>query len=167
MATFTWYNGEVPTGIRVKQVYGIIFDTKGRVLMKVSNSDGAKSYSFAGGKPEQTDQDRQATLRREFLEEINTTIGDDIYLVGYQLVDEENGTPPYAQVRMTGIVKEIGPVHPDTDNGETYIRMFASPDRAIELLNWGEVGAKQVHEALRIAKEHLGIKESSTEEECV
>ena len=37
-----------------------------------------------GGTPEDFDKDRIATLKREFVEEANTTLKDPIYLVGYQ-----------------------------------------------------------------------------------
>ena len=57
--------------------------------------------------------------RREIIEEINTTIEKPLY-VGYQLVDDEDGFPQYAQVHMAAIIKSVGPVRPDTDNGQIY-----------------------------------------------
>ena len=167
MVVFTWYNGEVPNGMKVRQVYGLVFTRDGRMLMKVeTKANGKKVYSLAGGTPESFDKDMEATLRREFVEEVNTTIEKPI-MVGYQEVNEENGIDPYAQVRMVAYIDEIGPVKPDPDNGETYERLLTTPSRVIELLNWGEVGKNQVEAAVKIAKEQLGIKEFSDKEEYI
>ena len=88
-------------------------------------------------------------------------------MVGYQEIDEENGKPPYAQVRMTALIDKIGPVQPDPDNGETYERMLTTPERAIELINWGEVGKNQIEEAVRIAKKEFDITWGNEQEEYV
>lgn len=166
MAIFTWYNGNVPEGMKVTQVYGLVFTKDGRMLLKVEKVGDKIMYSLAGGKPE-LDEDREGTLKREFLEEVNTSLQDGAFVVGYQQVDEEDGSPPYAQMRMSAIIDSIGIRQPDPDTGKTYNRLLTTPKRAIELLNWGEVGVRQVNEALRIAKEHLGLKEFSTKEEYV
>lgn len=166
MAIFTWNNGNVPEGMKVTQVYGLVFTKDGRLLLRVEKKEDRIKYSLAGGKPE-LDEDRKGTLKREFLEEINTTLQDGAFVVGYQQVDEEDGSPPYAQMRMSAIIDSIGIRQPDPDTGITYGRLLTTPKRAIELLNWGEVGERQVNEALRIAKEHLGLKEFSTKEEYV
>ena len=166
MATFTWYNGEVPNGLKVRQVYGLIFTRDGRMLLKVENKSRGKVYSLAGGTPETFDVDKEATLRRELIEEVNVTIEKPI-TVGYQEVDEENGTPTYAQFRMTAIIDNIGPCLPDPDNGETYERLLTTPSRAIELIGWGEVGKLQIEEAFRIAKDELGLTTFSDKEEYI
>lgn len=167
MAIFTWYNGNVPEGMKVTQVYGLVFTKDGRMLLKVEKVGDKIMYSLAGGKPELEDNSREETLKREFLEEVNTTLQDGALVVGYQKVDEEDGSPPYAQMRMSAIIDSIGIRQPDLDTGKTYGRLLTTPKRAIELLNWGEVGESQVNEALRIAKEHLGLQELSTKEEYV
>ena len=166
MATFTWYNGEVPNSLKVRQVYGLIFTRDGRMLLKVENKAKGKVYSLEGGTPESFDLDKEATLRRELIEEVNVTIETPI-TVGYQEVDEENGKPTYAQFRMTAIIDNIGPVLPDPDNGETYERLLTTPSRAIDLLGWGEVAEKQINEAFRIVKEKLGLSEFSDKEEYI
>ena len=79
-------------------------------------------------------------------------------MVGYQEIDEENGKPAYAQVRMTAIIKNIGDKYPDPDTGDTYDRLLTTPEKAIKLINWGEVGEKQIMRAKEIAMERLGIK---------
>lgn len=167
MAIFTWHNGNVPEGMKVTQVYGLVFTKDGRMLLKVEKVGDKIMYSLAGGKPELEDNSREETLKREFLEEVNTTLQDGALVVGYQQVDEEDGSPPYAQMRMSAIIDSIGIRQPDPDTGKIYDRLLTTPKRAIELLNWGKVGESQVNEALRIAKEHLGLKEFSTKEEYV
>ena len=92
MSTFTWHNGEVPTNLKITQVYGLIFTRDGRMLLKVENKKRGKVFSLAGGTPEDYDSDKEATLRRELIEEVNVTIETPI-TVGYQEVDEENGKP--------------------------------------------------------------------------
>lgn len=166
MAIFTWNNGNVPEGMKVTQVYGLVFTKDGRLLLRVEKKGDRIKHSLAGGKPE-LDEGREETLKREFLEEVNTTLQDGALVVGYQQVDEEDGSPPYAQMRMSAIIDSIGIRQPDPDTGKIYDRLLTTPKRAIELLNWGEVGESQVNEALRIAKEHLGLQEFSTKEEYV
>lgn len=157
MLEIIWHNGEVPKELKVRQVYGIIFDEKGRLLLKVENKKDKKVYSFAGGTPEDFDKDMEATLRRELIEEVNTTIKEPI-LVGYQEIIGDNGKNPYAQVRMTAMIDKIGIIKPDPDNGETYERVLVSPEKAIKLLNWGDVGEKQILEAVKIAKREFDLK---------
>ena len=166
MGLFTWYSEEVPEGMKTTQVYGIVFTTDGRLLLKVEKKHGKTEYSFAGGTPESFDSNRIATLRRELIEEVNTTIKDEIYLVGYQKVDEGNGKAPYAQVRMTALIDKVGVKKPDPDNGRTYERLLTTPERAIKLLGW-DTAEGQINEAVRIAKEKLNIKEFSTVEEYI
>lgn len=157
MATFTWNNGEVKEGLEVTQVYGVIFTTDGRVMLRVEDKpSGKRVYSLAGGTPEDYDKDRVATLKRELIEEVNTTIFEPI-LVGYCEVDEGNGKPPYAQVRMTAMINEILEKQPDPATGDTYDRLLTTPKKAIELLNWGDSGKLLIEEAVRIAKENFGL----------
>lgn len=166
MGLFAWINEEVPNGMKTTQVYGIVFTNDGRLLLKIDEKNGKKEYSFAGGTPEEFDLSRIETLRREFLEEANTTLKSDVYYVGYQKVDEGNGKVPYAQVRMTAIIDKIGVKKPDPCNGRTYERLLTTPERAIELLGW-ETARAQIEEATKTAKEKFNLTEFSTVEEYV
>lgn len=166
MGVFEWHSGEVPENLKIKQVYGILFSTDGRVLLKCEVKQEGKCYSLAGGKPEPFDDGMEGTLRREVLEEVNCTIKEPI-LVGYQEVNEGNGIPPYAQVRMTAIIDKIGKLQPDPDNGETYERLLTPPQRAIELLNWGKEGRLQIEEAVRVIKENYKTELKNLKDELV
>ena len=163
MIQITWHNGEPPKDMPVRQVYAIAFDTNGRVLLKVEEKKGKHVYSMFGGTPEDFDKDRIATLKREFVEEANTTLKDPIYLVGYQKIEGDGDRPTYAQLRMVALIDKIGEKQPDPDNGETYDRILVAPEKAIELLGWGEVGEKQIKEAYKIAQEKFGTKTTDYE----
>lgn len=166
MAIITWENGSVPEGMEIKQVYGIIFTEDGRIMLRTEQKLDRVKFSLAGGHPEPFDDGIEGTCRRELIEEINTTIHQPIY-VGYQLIDEEDGTPFYAQVRMAAVIDSIGTMKPDPDNGKIYRRFLTSPDRASELLNWGDVGYAQIHRAVEIMQREYGIKLKSSVEEYV
>lgn len=166
MAIITWENGSVPEGMEIKQVYGLIFTEDGRIMLRTEQKPDSVKFSLAGGHPEPFDDGIEETCRRELIEEINTTIHQPIY-VGYQLIDEEDGTPFYAQVRMAAVIDSIGPMKPDPDNGKIYGRFLTSPDRASKLFNWGDVGDAQIHRAVEIVGREYGIKLKSSVEEYV
>ena len=163
----TFRYGDVPEGMKIKQVYGIVFTDDGRTLVRIENKSNKRVFSMAGGTPEAFDVDVYATLEREMKEEVNTTLKKPYYVVGYQEIDEENGKPAYAQLRMTAMIEKIGEKLPDPDNGETYDRLLTSPQRMIELLGWGECGKLQIEEAKRIAEEKFGVTLKNLEEEYV
>lgn len=167
MGVFTWHNGEPPKKMKVTQVYGIVFDKFGRTLMRIERDGDKKNYSLAGGTPEAYDADRIATLRREMIEEVNTTLKKDIYVVGYMEVNEPSGIPPYAQLRMTALLDKIGKAQPDPDGGETYERLLTSPEKAIKLLNWGKEGEQMIKAAVKIAKEKFNLQPASKPDEYV
>lgn len=152
-----WVEEEVPKNIEVRQVYAVVFNTEGKVLLKIENKNGKKYYGLAGGTPEPFDKNRLETLKREYLEEVNTTLKEPIYYLGYQYVDEENGIVPYAQIRMTAMIDKIGIKKPDPDNGVIYDRVLVEPKKAIELLNWGDIGEKIITKAVKTAKEKFGL----------
>lgn len=152
MTEFTWHTDPVPASTPIRQVYGFCFDTCGRLLIRI---DGAE-HSLPGGRPEPDDADIAATLARECLEEVQVTINEPVYL-GYQRVDDRDGHPPYAQVRMVALVTEIRPAHPDTDTGRTYRRLLTTPTEAGDLLAWGEPGRQQAAAAAALAADRLGV----------
>lgn len=166
MAEIEWIEGDIPAGMEIRQVYGIILDRKGRVMLRTEERSGGIRYSLAGGRPEPWDPDMEATCRRELLEEVNTEIETPEY-IGYQLVDEEDGTPRYAQARMAALIRRIGERKPDPDNGKTYGRYMAAPERAAELLAWGETGYAQIMKARDTVYRKYGINRAGCEEEWV
>ena len=111
MISYKWCNGKFPKDIEIKQVYGIVFNEDGNIFLRIDNG----IYKLTGGRPEIEDKSIEDTLKREFVEEANITI-KNIHLLGYQLVDENNGIKPYAQVRMIAQIDEIFENRPDLDN---------------------------------------------------
>ena len=166
MAKYEWAAEQVPDGMKITQVYCIMFDRQGRVMLRLEQGPDGSRYSLAGGRPEPFDDGIEATCRREVLEEVNTEIEPPVY-IGYQRVDEENGTPAYAQVRMAAMIRTIGEKRPDPDNGETYDRCMAAPEKAAELLNWGDVGYEQVMAAKDAVYRRYGITAAAEDEEWV
>ena len=79
-------------------------------------------------------------------------------MVGYQKV-EEKGMPAYAQIRMTGIIKEIGEAKPDLDRPTwVYGRKFVSLLAVAVLLNWGQVGVNQIYDAIIEAQTYFNVE---------
>lgn len=140
-------------------MYAVVFNNEGQILLKTNTmNDGSIDFNLAGGTPEEYDKDLISTLRREYIEEVNTTLKDPIYYLGYQLVDEENGIKPYAQVRMTAMIDSIGESKPDPDKRITYGRILVSPKDAIKLLGWGTIGEKIINKAVEVAKKKFSLK---------
>ena len=167
MVKIIWHYGEPPKDMKVRQVYAVAFDESGRLLLKLDHINGKDYYGMFGGTPENFDKDRIDTLKREFWEEANTTLKEPIYLVGYQEIEGDKDLPNYAQLRMVAMLDKIGEKLPDPDNGRTFDRILTTPERAIELLGWGESGEKQIREAYRIAQEKFGVKINNFEDESV
>ena len=158
MVELKWFNDDVPIDMDITQVYGVVFTEDGKTLLKHEIKNGELVYSLAGGTPEDFDKTREDTLKREFLEEVNTTLKGDIFYLGYQEVNECNGKPKYAQIRMTAIIDKIGTKQPDPDNGKTYGRVLVSPENAIKLLDWKATGEAIINRAVEIAKKNFNIE---------
>lgn len=150
MINYKWYNENVPKDLEIKQVYGIVFNEDGKIFLRID--DGI--YKLTGGRPEIKDKSMEETLKREFIEEANIII-ENIHFLGYQLVNENNGIKPYAQVRMIAQIDKIFENRPDLDNGKLYKRVFKTPEETIELLNWGETGKKQIEAAVELARKYF------------
>lgn len=167
LVKLTWYNGEPPKDLRVRQVYGVMFTEDGRIMLKIENKGDKKYYSLAGGTVETYDKDNVATLRREVIEEVNTELGEKTVVIGYQEVENDGKRPKYAQLRMAALIKQINEKRPDPDGGRIYDRLLTTPKKAIELLNWGGIGEILITEAVKIAKKQLGVKEFVDKDEYV
>ena len=165
MIKITWFFGEPPKHMKVRQVYAVVFDEYGRTLLKAEKDNNKIQYSMIGGTPESYDADRIATLKREFLEEVNTTLKEPIFQVGYQVIEGDRNLEPYAQIRMVAMIDNIGKKQPDPDGGKTYDRILVDPQKAINLLGWGECAEKPIMRAYEIAKEKFNIKYDNKEEE--
>lgn len=166
MTKLSWHEEEVPKDLQIKQVYGVLFSNDQRILLMKKMLNGKPFFSLSGGTPEVFDENLVATLKRELLEEINTTIDKPIYL-GYQKVDLENGEKTFAQVRMVAKILKIGKRQPDPDSGITYERLLIPPKDAGKTLNWGEIGSKIIEKAKTTAKENFEFEKANENQEYV
>ena len=156
----TWNVEQVPEGLRVRQVYGFLFDTEGRVLVQ----DDHGYFNLPGGKPE-AGEDFQATLFREAVEESQVEVGTAAYL-GYVRVEEPD-TEPYAQVRMTAQITRFLDRAPDVSTGRLLRRLMTPVDKAPGLLDWGDIGFAQADVAADVARRDLGILLAGPDTEAV
>jgi len=146
-AQYFWHEASVPDGLQVIQVYGyLLCPQTGRVLVQ----DDEGTWNLPGGTPEDWDADLTATLVREAFEENQVRVGETAYL-GYQEVHRA-GRPPYAQVRMAGVIEEFAPRAPDPDGGRVYRRLMTSLRAAPDVLGWGEPAVLQARAAARVAR---------------
>jgi 8-oxo-dGTP pyrophosphatase MutT (NUDIX family) len=134
----------------VRQVYGIAFDTLGRVVVQ----DDRGRFNLPGGTPEPGDSGWEETLARECLEESQITFSA-AEPIGYQRVTEGDDT--YAQVRYAALLEEFWPRRPDPCTGRSYERVLVSPHDAARLLGWGERGTAQFAAAADAAARHWSI----------
>ena len=162
-----WQEKAVPNGMKVRQIFAVAFSEDGRILLKIDEYKNKKSYSLAGGTPEIFDENLEATLRREYIEEVNTTLKDNVYYLGFQQVEGDKDLPAYAQVRTVALIDKIGVASPDPDNGKIYERVLVSPNKAGKYLNWGSIGERIIEKATEIAKIKFGIDSFSEIEEYV
>jgi len=145
MTKFTWIKDEVPSNLIVKQVYGIVFSNDKRIILQVDDN----KYNLTGGKP-LTNETYEETLKREYIEELNIEV-DNLYYLGYLLVEEKN-IKPYAQVRMIGKIKNINENRPDIDNGKQYGRFLSNFDNVKNYLNYdGDAGNIMIDDAIKLA----------------
>lgn len=167
MLKLSWHEEKVPDGMRVRQVYAVAFDKFGRVILKIDDKGDRKSYSLAGGTPEPFDKDEEATLRREYIEEINTTLQSKVCYLGFVKVEGDGEREPYAQVRTVALIDKIGQKKPDPDTGATYERILVCPQKAIKLLNWKDVGRQIITKAVEVARAEFGIDSHLDQDEYV
>lgn len=152
MVKYSWFKTPVPINLEIKQVYGVVFSNEGNILLRIDD----KKYKLTGGKPEKIDENLEATLKREYLEELNVEI-EEIHYLGYLLVEENN--KQYAQVRMIARIKRIGEIKPDVDNGKIYKRFMANSNNVKKYLNYSDLAGNQlIDDAINIAKEIYNFK---------
>lgn len=150
MLEITWLKEEIPQDLKVKQVYALAFSEDGMVLLRVED----EKYSMTGGKPEETDLSMVDTVKREYIEEVNTEI-EDLHYLGHLLIEEDGRK--YAQARMIAKIKKIGEVKPDVDNGKIYKRFLARQDNVKKYLNYEPEGSRMIDDAIALANEKFDL----------
>jgi len=146
MVRFIWYEAPIPNDMLITQVYGVLFDEKGRIMLRVDNG----FHGLVGGTPE-PGETYEGTLHREVYEEVNCIISDLHYL-GYQTVVGDG--EPYAQLRYIAKLTEIGENRPDLDGGKMCERVLVPTEQAGDVLDYGEEGKEIISAAIKLAKKH-------------
>lgn len=147
MIKYKWIREEVEQGLNIKQVYGIVFDKNGNILLRVDDN----KYKLTGGKPEDYDKNYSETLKREYIEELNVEI-EDVQYLGYLLVEEDK--EKYAQVRMIAKIKNIGSIKPDLDNGKAYKRFMVKQENVKKYLDYQDIaGNEMIDDAIKIGNQ--------------
>ncbi|MFI6290039.1 NUDIX hydrolase [Nonomuraea sp. NPDC050790] len=147
-ALYLWHEAPVPGELPVARVHGyLICPETGRVL--IQDVDGV--MGLPGGRPEPGEAGFAETFIREAREENQVQVGQVAYL-GYQEVIVP-GHPPFAQVRMVGVIEAFGKRMPDPDGaGHTCRRLMVPLADAADVLGWGEPAAAQAKAAARVAQ---------------
>lgn len=147
MTAYRWFESEVPNGLEVRQVYGFIFNSDGRILLL---EDEGK-YNLPGGRPE-NGENLVETLFREVLEEVQITISSPKYL-GYRFISAEE---EFAQVRLVALIDLVQRTALDPSTGRQYKRLLVPPIQVNDLLKWGKLGDQQIVSAVAMAS-NLGV----------
>lgn len=146
MVRFIWYEAPIPNDMPITQVYGVLFDEKGRIMLRVDNG----FHGLVGGTPE-PGETYEETLHREVCEEVNCKISNLHYL-GYQTVVGDG--EPYAQLRYIAKLTEIGENRPDLDGGKMCERVLVPTEQAGDVLDYGEEGKEIISAAIKLAKKY-------------
>lgn len=131
----------------ITQVYGIIFNDKGEILV-CRKGDG--DWQIPGGHPEK-DETINQTLEREVLEEVDITISD-IQILGIQKgeMPDISDNKPHYQVRCIAKLKELLPKTPDPDNGEMWERKFVPSSEVTNYVKWNTTGDAMFKDAIEV-----------------
>ena len=148
---YTWIPGNDSSTFEPnKQVYGIVFDNNGEVL--VIYEEGG--WKIPGGSPE-VGESAEQTLKREFLEEADVTL-KNIEFIGAQKVEFPDNNNPnkdqgnsFYQLRFIADIDQLLPSTPDPDGGEVHPRKFIKFDELTNVMRWGEVGKSMFETAHR------------------
>src|SRR3989344_3211776 len=128
----------------VKQVYGVIFNDEGKVL--VINTVG--NWQIPGGKPEKG-ENWEETLIRETKEEASVEI-EKITPLGYQIVSEikkDGSGPEFCQIRFAAKIKKINKQEVNPATGKIPIRKFIEIKEFSDYCPWGKIGQYIVEKA--------------------
>lgn len=138
----------------VTQVYGIVFNDKGEILVVRHGEDD--KWQIPGGTPEEGETQLQ-TLNRELIEEADVTVKNATPL-GYQKVEDiTSGTPVLSsyQLRYVGILDELREQTIDPDPTKNFIweRKFVPASEVTSYVKWGELGNAMFNDAIKLYEE--------------
>ena len=150
IVTNTWIKtSEIEKYSPITQVYGVIFDDEGNILIGRESKYG--SWIIPGGHPEKGESIEE-TLKRELLEEVDVEI-ENIKPLGVQKVtfpDDSDKNKAIYQVRCIAKLKKLNPQTPDPANGNTWEREYVLSNQITEYVKWGKTGEAMFNDAIEL-----------------
>lgn len=148
----TWIrDGSLENYKPVGQVYGIVFNDKGEIL--IAREKPEDKWAIPGGKPE-AGESIEETLRRELEEEVDVSVSKVLPL-GAQKVElegDKEGKSTSYQLRCVALLKELLPQTPDPAHGSTWERKFVPAEDVNGYIKWGELGVAMFNDAINLFK---------------
>ena len=145
---YTWIETpDVEKYTPITQVYGIVFNDNGEILICRESKDG--KWIIPGGHPEKGES-LEDTLKREVSEEVDIEVLD-IKPLGVVKVEfsDDLGKVIY-QSRFIAKFSKFKPQTPDPANGKTWERKFIPVDKITEYVKWGEIGDAMFKKAIKV-----------------
>ncbi len=146
----TWIKTDDVKGYSpITQVYGIIFNDKGEILICRESKEG--HWIIPGGHPEKGESIEQ-TLKRELNEEVDVEIGN-VRPLGVQKVtfpDSLDKNKAIYQVRCVAKLEKLLPQTPDPANSHTWKRKFVPAEEITEYIEWGKTGKAMFRDAINL-----------------
>lgn len=158
--TYVWTPGRMPEGIPIGRLDGFCFDDVGRVLLR----EQLDHVELPGCSPDPAIGDAYKTLMRGCWEKCRVSISEPVYL-GYQEVDEHNGKPPYAELKMAAHVTAFHPLDDSSDTPPSYRRLLSPISLVPAILHWGVEGLLQTAAAAIFAMDFLRLDLSGHHDE--
>ncbi|MBB0243645.1 NUDIX domain-containing protein [Streptomyces alkaliphilus] len=143
----------VPAGLGIRRVRVWAFTPDGRVLVLLDPDTG--TAGLPGGTPDpQGHADPETTLIREVHRKATAELAGTRYLGYLSDLDE-----PRARAHYAAALTSLGPAPVDPATGRTHVRILATPEQAVELLERGPSATEELH-AVHRARVLLGIPHS-------
>ena len=127
---YVWHKSDKYSSLDpITQVYGVCFDSLGRVLII---KEPGKSWNIPGGAPEAGETPIQ-TLKRELEEEVDVTIGANKMIGYYEVISAE---PTVYQLRFVALLDELKTQTKDPATGVINERKFIEPSEFFEYIKY-------------------------------
>lgn len=143
----------------ITQVYGFIFNKKGKIL--IIKSPERSEWSLPGGGPEKCDKNWKETLIREVIEEADVEIKRIIplfYLSAKRKAKKKSKGKEGIMLRAMAKVDKINQQTIDPATGKINERKFISQKDFLKYCPWGENGKVQLNLAIKKRKEIIKKK---------
>lgn len=130
MESYKLFLKQIPKDGEFQRAHAVLVTKDGRVLLRYKNGEVRPT---TGGHVDTGDENLEATLRREVLEEINCKIERCNYLGYLETMNDEFGSHEN-WARYVALISEIMPAKPDPDREDNWIygRVLVPLEKALE-----------------------------------